>query len=89
MAVLLITYDLENPRQNYSAFHNEIKHHFHIRLSESSYAICTNEPASYIYKKLKPSLGKDDYLYIITLSKPWAGYCPKKNKDWFTNYFYS
>jgi hypothetical protein len=87
MAVLLITYDVKKQSGNSSSFHKQIKHYFHIKLSESSYAIQTTEPTSYVYGKLKDSIEKNDRLYIITLDKPWSGFGPIENRDWLTNYF--
>ncbi len=86
MSVLLITYDLKKPGQNYSAFHNVIKNYFHIKLSEASYAIYTDQPTSYVYRKLISSIDKKDCLYIIPLNKPWSGYGPGRNRDWLVNF---
>ena len=86
MAVLLITYDITDATQKNSSFYNEVQNYYHVKLSPSSYAIYTNQPAAYVYKKLRPSLEKDDRLYIFSLDKPWAGYGPEKNKNWLINY---
>ena len=86
MSVLLVTYNLKKPGQDYLAFHNIIRNYFHIKLSETSYAIYTEQPTSYVYRKLIPSIDKNDRLYIIPLAKPWSGYGPGRNRDWLINY---
>ena len=87
MSVILITYDIKKQEKNNPALYNLIKHYFHIKLSESTYAIYTDEPTSFIYSKFKDFVGKDDRLYIIKLQKPWSGYGPRENRDWLINYF--
>ena len=86
MAALLVAYDFKSQNQDYLAFYSEIEHYFHIKLSPSSYVIYTNQPASYVYKKLKSSIEAKDCLYIIPLNKPWAGFGPRENRDWLMNY---
>lgn len=86
MSVLLVTYDIEKQEQNSSAFYNVIKNYFHIKLSKTSYAIYTDQPASYVYRKLRPSMDKKAHLYIIPINKPWAGYGPLENRNWLINY---
>lgn len=86
MSVLLVTYNFEKPEQNYIAFYNAIDNYFNIRLSKTSYAIYTDQPASYVYKKLISSMDKKDRLYILPINKPWAGYGSEKNRNWLINY---
>jgi len=86
MSVLLVTFDIKKPEHNSVPISSVIHNYFHIKLSPSTYAIYTNQPSSYVYKKLKTSLEPNDYLYIIPLSKPWSGYGPLGNRDWLENY---
>ena len=77
MAVLLITYDLNKENSykgNYTNFYKIRDSYPHVKLSESSYAIRTFETPDAIFTKLKTSIDKDDALFIVSLSKPYAGY---------------
>ena len=84
MALLLVTYDLQKPVQDYSNFHKIIKIYPNVRLSESSYAIHTTESPSDVYNMLTPHMDQNDQLYIITLTKPYYGVGPKFINDWLS-----
>jgi hypothetical protein len=86
MSVLLVAYDFRNPGQSYSEFYDNINNYLHIKLSETSYAIYTNQPTSYVYKKLVHSIDKKDNLYVIPLNRPWSGYGSYRNRDWLVSY---
>lgn len=55
------------------------------KLSESSYAIATNDTVDGVYNTLKPLLDDNDHLYVVTLKKPWNGYGPTVVNDWLEN----
>jgi len=82
MAILLVTYDLKKPGQDYSDFISTFKKYAWARLSESCYAIDTYKTPNQIYNELKPFMDQNDQVYIITLSNPWDGYGPKDVNDW-------
>ena len=82
MAVLLVTYDLNKPGQDYDDFIATFKNYPWARLSESSYAIDTTKSPSTIYSELKPYIDKGDQVYIITLSKPLSYWGPKDVNAW-------
>lgn len=84
MAVLLITYDLNRPGQDYADVHTIIKSYAYVKLSESSYAIETSATPSVIFQRLKPYLDSNDTLYVITLTRPWDGRGPKEVNDWLS-----
>ncbi len=86
MAILLVTYDLNKPGQDYSNFLEKIRLYPSTRLSESSYAIQTSKSPQSVYKELTPHLDKNDYIYIITLSKPYFGYGPENVNKWLEYY---
>ena len=86
MSVLLITYDLKKPGQDYSDFLKTIKGYSWARLSESSYAIDTKETPIAINDKLIPHMDKNDQLYIITLRKTYSGLGPKDVNDWLAQH---
>jgi hypothetical protein len=73
MSVLLITYELNKSGKVYSDLLKIIKSYPYAQLSESSYAILTDKTPATIYAELKPSLDKNDYIYIITLNRPYSG----------------
>ncbi len=60
MAVLLVTYDLKKPGQDYSDFYKVIKSYGWAKLSESSYAISTDKSPTTIYNELAPHIDKND-----------------------------
>ncbi len=53
MAILLVTYDLNKPGQEYDEFYEIIK----------SYAIDTTDSPAQIYEKLSPHLDTNDFIY--------------------------
>jgi CRISPR-associated endonuclease Cas2 len=85
MAILLVTYDLNEERKkrgDYTELLKEIKKHAWARLSESSYAIETLETPKQIYDKLKRHTDSNDYLLVITLTRPWHGLQSRAVLDW-------
>jgi hypothetical protein len=54
MAVLLVTYDLKKPGGDYSGLLAKLKSYSWARLSESSYAIQTNDSPQSVFNVLKP-----------------------------------
>ena len=86
MSVLLITYDLKKPGQDYTDFMKIIKDYSWARLSESSYSIETAESPKAVYEKLSPHIDENDQLYIINLKKPYWGLGPKAVNDWLSQH---
>ncbi len=70
MTVRLVTYDLRKPGQLYNAFYKTLHSYPYAKLSESSYAVETQETPQQVYDKLAPSIDKNDQIYIISLSRP-------------------
>ena len=85
MAVLLVTYDLNKPGQNYDDFIATFKKYSWAKLSESSYAIDTTKSPSAIYNELHPFMDKGDQVYIIPLGSPYMGFGPKDVNEWLDN----
>lgn len=83
MAILLITYDLNNEvrRPNIT---KRLKEGYPdwAKLSESSYAVDTANSPEQVRAFLQPMLDSDDHIYVITLKKPYSGYGPKNVNDW-------
>ena len=83
MATFIITYDL-NRETTRPPIVKKIKNvgTSWAMLSESSYAITSNETPGQVFNKLKPLLDSNDNLYVITLKKPYSGFGPQKVNDW-------
>jgi len=84
MAILLVTYDLKKPGQDYTDFLAIIKKYPYARLSESSYAIQTNETPENVYKKFVPHMDKTNQIYVVTLHYPYMGFGPNEVNDWLS-----
>ena len=82
MAVRLIAYDLNKPRQNHAKVLKKIKTYNWAMLSESSYAVQTNEVPSTIVNKFEPLLDDDDSFLVLTLIQPYQGQADKGVVDW-------
>jgi hypothetical protein len=84
MAVLLISYDLnvERDEDEYEEFHEYIKDHSYVYLSESSYAIVTDLTPLQIYDRLRDYLDEDDAVVIVTLSAPHCVSHNQQVRDW-------
>ena len=86
MAVRIITYDLNKPGQNHAKVLKKIKEYGNwAQLSESSYAVKTNEVPSTIYNKFKPLLDQNDTFLVLTLTRPYDGQARKEVHDWLRN----
>jgi hypothetical protein len=86
MSVLLITYDLNKPGQDYEDVHKYIKQFSWARISESSYAIETNLTPDQIYQGISKFIDKTDRVYIITLDAPYSGQGPQEVNQWLSEH---
>lgn len=84
MSVLLVTYDLQKPGQDYSGFHDVIKKNAWAKLSESSYAVDTTDSPQTLYNKLDPHMDTNDQVYVITLKSPYFGRGPETVNQWLS-----
>jgi len=80
----ILTYDLNQEKSNsdYEGFYDIIQSYGHAKLSESSYALNTNDSPDYIFDQLKPYIDDNDNVLILTLSAPWAGRQSKEVLNW-------
>lgn len=86
MPVRLITYDLNKPGQNHTKVLEKIKSYGSwARLSESSYAVETNDTPSTIYAAFNQLLDQNDTFLVITLTSPWTGKASKEVIDWLSS----
>ncbi len=86
MSVLLVTYDLNKPGQDYTDFLKVVRDYPYARLSESSYAIATNENTKQVFDKLNPYTDANDSLSVIKFSPAWWSKTPKAVLDWLQAY---
>jgi hypothetical protein len=87
--VLLITYDLKKPGQNYTALHEEIKkagtwwHHL-----ESTWLIETSQTPQQWFARLAPHIDQNDHILIIEVKKNYWGWLPPKAWEWLNGRSY-
>ena len=83
--VLLITYDLNRPGQDYTALHNAIKsygtwwHHL-----ESTWLIQTTETPEQCFNRLSPHLDQNDNMLVIEVKQNYWGWLPQKAWEWLS-----
>lgn len=82
MSVLLITYDLNKPGQDYADLYKQMKQFAWAKLSESSYAVETDLSPKQMYDLLAPYLDSTDTLFVITLNRPYYGQGSKEVIAW-------
>ncbi|MGV3654318.1 MAG: hypothetical protein ACO1N5_08870 [Noviherbaspirillum sp.] len=82
MAVMLVTYDLYQPGQNYPRLIKAIQTYPWARLSDTSYAIATSDSPAAVLEHLRPYVSDATNLYVLSLRKPYAGYGPEAVNDW-------
>ncbi len=70
MAARLISYHLKSPEKgNYEAFAEVIQAYDYVQLSETCYAVASDEYPKSIFEKLAPYIDEDDCLIVIALSR--------------------
>jgi hypothetical protein len=85
MAVLLLTYDLNNESSgyDYSRFYEIIRKYDHIQLSESSYALVTIQKPENLARALRVFVDKDDSVTVVTLESPFESYS-QEVQEWLS-----
>lgn len=79
----LITYDLNIPGQNHQKVLDLIKNTYAwVRLSESSYAIRSDELPETIYRRFAPLLDGNDVFYVIQLNRFYFGQGTDERNNW-------
>lgn len=84
MAARIITYELKNPsdKTDYEAFHTLVKSYDHVVLSDSSYAIATDEYPKDIFEKLFALIDTEDSLTVIALVRFYMAHHDKAVLQW-------
>lgn len=81
MNMLIVAYDL-NKESKRPPIVEEIKKYEWARLSESAYAIRTNQSPNDVYERLAGFIDQDDNIYILHIHRPWMGFGRKPVVDW-------
>ncbi|KAA3504381.1 hypothetical protein DXM27_03860 [Rhizobium rhizogenes] len=82
MAVYLVTYDLNKETKRPDILKDIRDGDSWAMLSESSYAIETNETPRQVYDRLKKHLDGNDNLLVVTMKNPYYGQATKDVIDW-------
>lgn len=82
MAILLVTYDLSRPDRDRQGLLQTIHSYAWAQLSESAYALRTEQTPQQVFDTLCPFLNKSDNLYVINLRRPYAGFGPEDVNTW-------
>lgn len=83
----LISYDLRNPKKDYSGLLSELKnspgwcHHL-----DSTWLIATSDTAYQIYHRLAVYIDDTDSILIIKVTRDWSGWLPKEAWEWLDKY---
>lgn len=86
MSVLLVTYDLHQSYKDCQEIMKFIQAAAAwAKLSESSYAIKTQETPKSMMNYLQPLLHKTNRLFVVTLTYPYAGYGSESVNMWLKN----
>lgn len=81
--LILITYELTRPEEEYTSFYNSLKklgegkHYLH-----STWLVDTEESPQQIKKALEAYLNPDDKLFIAEITPDYAGTLPKRAWRW-------
>ena len=85
--VYIISYDLNKPGQDYQDLYKRLKDYsswWHYL--DSTWLVYTSSSPDEIYKNLKPTLDKNDYILIIEVKKNYQGFLPEKAWNWINKY---
>jgi hypothetical protein len=83
MSVLLITYEYRETSMELDPVPSLLRKYKHVQVSESSYAIVTNEKTVTVLAKIKPYLRTNTLLFIVTVMQPFTVQGLDHLKEWF------
>lgn len=87
MSVYTISYDLNQPGQQYQSLYRAIKssgtwwHYL-----DSTWLLSTNKSAAQVSARLREELDETDSLLVIKVTDEYSGYLPKKAWDWIQHH---
>ncbi len=83
MAARLVSYHLKSPEKtDYDSFAKVLQEYDYIQLSETCYAIATDEYPKDIFAKLEPYIDEDDCLVVIALTRFYMAHHDKDVLAW-------
>lgn len=83
MAVMMITFELNTPGQDYSPIFEFIRNmNVWAKITDSCYAVSTHLSPQELLVELRPHLTRNDSLYVLTLQGPWIGFGPDDVNEW-------
>jgi len=83
MAARLITYHLKSPEKaDYEGLAQVLQTYDYMQLSETCYAIATDEYPKDVFEKLEPFIDPDDCLVVIVLSRFYMAHHDKQVLEW-------
>lgn len=74
MAIILVTYDLKTPGQDYKPVHDYLKTFSWCKGLESVWLLDTNVPTKTIRVTLQGLVDGNDKLFVTRLSQDWSSY---------------
>lgn len=84
MAIILVTYDLLNPGQDYAPVHEYLKKFTHCKKLESVWLLDTTTSCATIRDNLKKLVDKNDVVFVVRLMRDWAA-VNYKCGDWLND----
>ena len=74
MAIILVTYDLKKPGQDYDAVHDYLKRFTRCKGLESVWLLDTTTSWSAIRDHLKSLVDDNDVLFVVRITRDWASF---------------
>ncbi len=68
MSILLISYSIHEPGQQFLGFEQFIRNHNHVKFSETSYAIETTASPFEVQRRIKPYFDENVFLVVMHLN---------------------
>ena len=80
--IYLISYDLNEPQQNYPLVIEAIKKYQHCHVMQSLWFISTNENIREVTEKLMNCIDDNDWLFVCPIGLDYDGILPKDKANW-------
>jgi CRISPR/Cas system-associated endoribonuclease Cas2 len=84
MAIVLVTYDLKKPGQNYTPVHDYLKRFTHCKQMESVWLLDTTTDVQTIREGVRSVADGNDIVFVVKLQRDWSSWnyaCA----DWLNN----
>jgi hypothetical protein len=74
MAILLVTYDLKQPGQDYKAVHAYLRQFMHCKEMESVWLLDTNVSTATIRDSLRAKVDPNDVVFVVRITSDWGSW---------------